>query len=46
MEAVLLLALGYGQKEQIGPGRPRKKLEDIVSFESYGTRGGGGKSPE
>lgn len=46
MEVVLLLALGYGQKEQIKPGRPRKKLEDIVSFESYGTRGDSAELPE
>lgn len=37
MEVVLLLVLGYGRQGQTRSGRQRKKIEDIVSFESYGT---------
>ncbi len=44
MEVVLLLALGYGSEKQRGSERPRKRLEDIVSFESYQTAGRGKES--
>lgn len=36
MEVVLLLVLGYGHDDGVRPRRRRKRLEDIVSFESYG----------
>jgi nitroreductase len=39
MEVVLLLVLGYGLGDRVRPERKRKNLDDIVSFESYGTRG-------
>ncbi len=38
MEIVLLLLLGYGNEQKERPARQRRKLEDIVSFEGYGTR--------
>jgi nitroreductase len=35
MEVVLLLVIGYGRRGQLGRGS-RKRLQEIVSFESYG----------
>lgn len=42
MEVVLLLVIGYGCRGQLGRGRSRKRLQEIVSFESYGAH----RSPE
>ncbi len=38
MEVVLLVVLGYRRGQQVIPAKQRKKLEDIVSYESYGVR--------
>jgi len=40
MEVVLLLILGYRREQHQLPARQRRKLKDIVSFESYGTQEG------
>ncbi|NIO04302.1 MAG: nitroreductase [Proteobacteria bacterium] len=42
MEVVLLLVLGYRRDQHELPARQRRKLKDIVSFESYGTQEGEG----
>jgi nitroreductase len=39
MEVVLLVVLGYRRGQHVIPARQRKKLEDIVSYESYGVNG-------